>query len=210
MWWNILWAASGLYAAWVVFVAIFVGSLKEIRRTSWHYKLYLLADDFIPCYRPNLTTCNYWNVFLLLPFFGIVIAVTVFIVSSVMLLVRLFWHWIITPFFTGRVPEVYADYLGDLLDSDSVGNIDMRRFTPIPPFLWLVIAFWAWRAVTLLMGIIGGTSLSFPSFDIIVFTLGAAGISVTAFSVVIYKKRGYLKAGWAVLTRKFCRKLEVV
>ncbi|KKS23484.1 MAG: hypothetical protein UU83_C0049G0008, partial [Candidatus Jorgensenbacteria bacterium GW2011_GWF2_41_8] len=50
MWTSALWIIGGVWILCGIFFWFFVKSLKEIKRSSWHYKLYDLVWSNYPQY----------------------------------------------------------------------------------------------------------------------------------------------------------------
>src|SRR3989338_6277315 len=90
------------YLLWAIFVLALVSSLKEIKKTSWHYRFYNIFREE----RQPYDTCDYGRVLVALP---ILLAFTGFFIASwfiILVPLRFLFSWVLVPFFRSEERRV--------------------------------------------------------------------------------------------------------
>ena len=155
MWTSALWIIGGVWILCGIFFWFFVKSLKEIKRSSWHYKLYDLVWSNYPQYSSSYALC------LTVTPFALIVAIWFVLCWFVIgCPIRFLLNWVIWPFFFGKRPVDgwSKKYWGDLIDTDTlpsdnstyincsfwkwlllpVGGISMETFMSPSPFVILI------------------------------------------------------------------------
>lgn len=201
------------YVLWLFFVLALTSSLKEIKKSSWHYKLsYFLFSERNYWGTPRdrsldinilRNTCRYGGRLLLAPL-GLI-----WVLSWVIVIVpiRLFFHWLLVPFFAGNYPETGSGkhYLYNLFDFVDMESIETESFMPLSPFLWFLISGIVVGLGIEISRIIGGdvSGLEFWLF------VGACLAVAVVIGLIVLFTRPSVKTMWAMLREKLCRMVPV-
>ncbi|MBI2021176.1 hypothetical protein HYS99_01535 [Candidatus Giovannonibacteria bacterium] len=201
------------YLLWIIFVLALTSQLKEIKKTTWHYKFYhfglFLSMERDP--KPN-NLCDYRAGLWIAPFNYFLYLFWVGILFGVVPVLRFVTQWTIIPFFLGRRPDYESPkkYFKDLFDPnsmyDGMGNrMNMKDFM-IPPIFWVLV-----------IAILGG--VVYEIYRIATHKASATEIyiSFSVFAIVILVffltrkiTRASIKSVWTYAKEKFCRVVPVV
>lgn len=192
-------AIASLYTIWVVFVFVFVSTLSEIKKKSWHYKLYKWAAMDANTY----DACHYRGKLMLTPLVGMGVVI-LGIAMFVGMVFRLLYHWIILPLVAGKIPHYshpysVGRYFERLIDFDSY--VPKKSFMPGSPLLFLCLAGFGFE----LYRISGGDKGPVETYT----TLGVLIVGIAVIGTVFAVKRPSAKHLWETLRERFCTRLPV-
>lgn len=207
-----LWIVGVAWLLWAIFVCAYVSSLKEIKRSSWHFKFYSCWNKY-----PD-NACQYRLILMVLPLFLAIILFGAGLWYIILCPLRFILNWVIWPFLFGRAPcdGFNKKYWKDLATIDSLpidtfmdsirGGIGMKTFMSPSPFVILVcvgvIAGVFYEGYRIFSGIAG-----VREWYIVII---AASVVLLALIVIWITTRPSLKIMWAMIIEKLCIDLKVV
>lgn len=148
-WLTVVSVVASVYVFWMAYIFLLTISLKEIRRSSWHYKFYGLSEFFSARKIPP-SICYYRKILWLRPTaipVEIILFIVLYLIFAVVVVFRFAWHWILAPLLVCQIPSdgFSRQYFRDLVDADTLPDagrrgISMKLFAPLRPWLCALIS----------------------------------------------------------------------
>ncbi|OHA07165.1 MAG: hypothetical protein A2934_02165 [Candidatus Sungbacteria bacterium RIFCSPLOWO2_01_FULL_47_10] len=189
------------YLLWVFFVFALTSSLKEIKKTSWHYGLYDLVREG----RKPYNTCAYGRTLVMAPIALAVICLFVAFWFVIIVPPRFLFNWAVWPFFSGRVPKAgfSKKYFGAFIDPNA--SVDARQFMPLSPFFWLVVLGVGFGAVYETFRILENKAASWEVY----VSAGILGFTILVLAGIWFFTRPSVRTMWATAKEKLCHVVPI-
>lgn len=199
--WLLVAEIAGIaYLLWVFYVVALVSSLKEIKKSNWHYKPYHLYDVFDGTDVAPKDSCAYGRRLMLFPPLFLFLLVFLPILSSFFFLIQ----WVIIPFFIGKIPVV-----GFVVSAKAffipTYDSEIKSFMRFSPFIYL-----------LLLGLVFGVGYELSKVwngqaspreaNFVFLIIGTVVMTIVA---VWFATKPSTKTMWGMVKGKLCRRLPV-